>query len=80
MPLSERDKERINLMSPVASDLKLGDKLAELERNSGGVVDAYTKSEADTRFQAKGNYALKTEFDALVARVEALENSAGGGS
>lgn len=32
MALSDKDKERINLMNPVSNDLKLGDKLAELDK------------------------------------------------
>ncbi len=61
MALSDKDKQRINLMNPVSNDLKLGDKLAELEENAGGDIDAYTKSEADSKFQPKGNYASKDD-------------------
>jgi len=62
MALSERDKERINLMNPVANDVKLGDILQEAG-GGGGAVDAYTKAEADGKFQQKGDYATKAQVD-----------------
>lgn len=36
MPLSERDKERLNLISPAANDIGLGDIIAELQTGEGG--------------------------------------------
>lgn len=78
MPLSERDKERINLMNPVSNDVKLGNKIAELEQRESEEVDAYTKAEADDKFQPKGSYVSQADFNALVSRVEALENAGDG--
>lgn len=76
MPLSERDKERINLMNPVSNDVKLGDIIVGLEE--GGDVDAYSKAESDERFQPKGSYVSQSVFNELVTRVEALENAGDG--
>jgi len=35
LALSERDKERLNLISPAANDIKLGDIIAEILEGSG---------------------------------------------
>lgn len=35
MPLTDKDVERLNMSSPVANDLKLGDILQDLEASSG---------------------------------------------
>lgn len=71
--LTKQEQERLNYSMPVANDVKLGDILAEIQNESGGTVDAYTKSEADGRFQPKGNYATQAALDALTQRVAALE-------
>lgn len=73
--LTKQEQERLNYSMPVANDVKLGDILAELQSVSGGggTIDTYTKSEADGRFQPKGNYATQTALNDLIQRVAALE-------
>jgi len=88
--LTKQEQERLNYSMPVANDVKLGDIIVDLQASSGGgTIDAYTKTETDAKFQAKGNYAkvgdaytkseadakysTKTALDDLAKRVTALE-------
>lgn len=72
--LTKQEQERLNYSMPVANDVKLGDILAELQSASGGgTIDAYTKAEADGKFQPKGSYATQTALNDLIQRVTALE-------
>ncbi len=70
MSLTDRDRRRLNRAMPIANVVKLGDLLYELQQNSGGVVDAYTKAESDDRFQAKGNYATTTQLNDKADKTE----------
>lgn len=40
--------------------------------------ESYTKAESDGKYQTKGTYVSQADFNALVTRVEALENAGDG--
>lgn len=80
MALTDKDKERINLMNPVANDVKLGDIVKELQEGGGKGPKGDPGEpgpKGDPGTDGADGFGTEEQYNDIIARLEALEDEGG---
>lgn len=73
MALSKRDIERLNMISPAANDIGLGNILKDLQDGGSGGGPAEASEIATSEIEGVAGYNVQAVLENLAARVAALE-------